>query len=58
MDTIRKHLPEIAESLAGINEKLGVIVEEIESLEWKSGEASSLSDILVKLEEYLDGKAG
>ena len=54
MDTIREYLAAITENLSGINEKLGVIVEEIQDLEEKSQVGSSLSDIVVKLEEFLD----
>ena len=54
MGTVREYLAAIAENLSGINEKLGVIVEEIENLEEKSQAGSSLSDVVVKLEEFLD----
>lgn len=52
--TVREYLAAIAESLSGINDKLGVIVDEIENLEEKSQAGSSLSDVVVKLEEFLD----
>ena len=54
LGTVREYLAAIAENLSGINEKLGVIVEEIQDLEEKSQVGSSLSDIVVKLEEFLD----
>jgi len=56
MDTVREYLSEIAKSLSGINDKLGVIVEEIESIKEKSFEETSLSDIVLKLEEFLDDR--
>lgn len=55
--TVREHLAAIAENLSGINDKLGVIVGEIENLEEKSQVGSSLSDIVVKLEDFLDSHA-
>ena len=54
MGTVREYLAAIAENLSGINEKLGIIVEEIEAVKEKSFEETSLSDIILKLEEFLD----